>query len=133
MIQLTAIDRNSRGCSMSRLWRQQAGTLLLAFITLDVFTLAAMRTVGASLNAGQPATGQLIGLALDGFLVWRIWRGGRVAWTVLLVLTAGLLLLLILAAAWPWSAYLLVMLAILGAQTIILLSPAVRGHLPAGR
>jgi hypothetical protein len=118
---------------MSRLWRQQAGTLLLAFITLDVLTLAATRTVGASLNAGQPAAGQLIGFALDGFLVWRIWRGGRVAWTVLLVLTAGLLLLVILGAGWPWPAYLVVMLAILAAQTSILLSPAVRGHVRADR
>jgi hypothetical protein len=121
------------GVPMIRLWRDQAGVLLIAFIALDVLIFTATRTVGASLNAAQPVTGQLIGLALDALLVWRIWRGGRVAWTVLLILTAGLLLLVVMAAAWPWSGELVVMLAVLASQTVILLSPAVRGHLRPGR
>jgi hypothetical protein len=118
---------------MIRLWREQTRMLLIAFIALDALILAATRTAGAGLNAGQPIAGELIGFAIDGLLVWRIWRRGRVAWTVLLIFTAGLLLLAFLGAARPWSAELIAMLAILGAQTIILLSPAIRGHLRPGR
>jgi len=74
---------------MVRAWRGRAEWLLLVFMVLDGLTVAYTRTAGARLNAGQPIGRQLIWLALDGFLIWRIWRRGRIAWTVLLILTAS--------------------------------------------
>jgi hypothetical protein len=113
---------------MVRAWRQQAGALLVAFMVLDLLTFIYTRTAEASLNAGQPVAGQLLWLALDGFLAWRIWRHGRVAWAVLLALTAILLLLIVLGSVWPWSPHVLGFLAILAAQTMLLISPAIRMH-----
>jgi hypothetical protein len=113
---------------MVRRWRGQAGWLLLAFMVLDGLTLAYTRTAGASLNTGQPMGEQLIWLALDAFLVWRIWRRGSIAWTVLLILTASQLILILVGAIWPYPPYLVGLLAVIAAQAALLLSPAVRGH-----
>ena len=101
----------------------------MAFMVLDGLTFAYTRTAGASPNAGQPIAGQLIWLALDGLLVWRIWRRGRIAWTVLLILTGLPLILILLGAVWPFPPYLLGLLAVIVAQTALLLSPAVRDHI----
>jgi hypothetical protein len=109
-------------------WRQQASWLLITFMVLDVLGVVYTRTAGASLNAGQPITGQLIWLALDSLLAWRIWRHGRLAQIVLLILRASLLLLVVISAGWPWPPYLLGVLAITSAQTMLLVSPAIRDH-----
>lgn len=114
---------------MGRAWRRQADWLLVAVVVLDGLTFVYTRTAGASLNASQPVAGQLFGLALDGLLVWRIWRRGRIAWTVLLILTGLTLVLILLGAVWPFSPYLLGLLAVIVTQTVLLLSPAVRDHI----
>jgi hypothetical protein len=113
---------------MVRAWRGRADWLLLAFMVLDGLTLAYTRTAGASLNTGQPIGRQVIWLALDGFLVWRIWLRGRIAWTVLLILTASQLILILVGAVGPFPPYLVGLLTVIAAQTALLLSPAVRGH-----
>jgi hypothetical protein len=114
---------------MGRAWRTQADWLLVTFMVLDGLTLVYTRTVGGSLNANQPIAGQFIWLALDGLLVWRIWRHGRIAWIVLLTLTGLLLILILVGAVWPFPPYLLGLLAVTVAQTALLLSPAVRNHI----
>ena len=113
---------------MVRAWHQQASSLLIMFMLLDALSVIYTRTAGASLNAGQPITGQLIWLALDSILAWRIWRRGRLAWTVLLILRALFLALVLIEAPSPLTPYLLGALAIPAAQTVLLISPAIRGH-----
>jgi len=113
---------------MVRAWRDRVDWLLLAFVMLDVLTLAYSRTAGASLNIGQPVGRQLIWVALDCFLVWRIWRRGRIAWAVLLILTVLPLLQILVGAVRPFPPYLVGLLAVLAVQTALLFSPAVRGH-----
>lgn len=114
---------------MIRKWRATPRQLLGAFVALDILLLIYTRTAGASLNAGQPVSGQLAWTALDGWLVWRIWRHGRVAWAVLLVLSVLPLLQMAVGAVWPWNLYVLGLLALAVAQVALLLSPAVRHHL----
>jgi hypothetical protein len=67
-------------------------------------------------------------LALDAWLAWRSWRRGKIAWAVLVVLTGSLVLLMTIAAAWPWGWYLAGIQVFLVAQLTLLLSPAVRRH-----
>ena len=68
---------------------------------------------------------------LDAFLVWRVWRGERWAWTVLLVMSIVVLAELVLGLHWSWSEYATGLFDI--AQLLILLSPAVRHHLRQGQ
>ena len=113
---------------MVRAWRQQAGSLLITFMVLDALGVVYMRTAGASSNAGQPIAGQLVWLALDSFLAWRIWRRGRRARDVLLGFRGAVLLLLVIPAVWLRPPYLLGALAIIAAQAMLLVSPAIRDH-----
>jgi len=119
-----------------RLWRRQPGMLLIAFELLDGLSFLFVRAVGpyAAQVAGSqwPALiGQVFWLALNGFLAWRTWRRGRVAWGVLLALTAipALTFLVGLSTAGTaWLAFRLVVGTILVTQGVLLCSPALRNH-----
>jgi hypothetical protein len=114
-------------------WRQQAGSLLITFMVLDVLSVVCARTAGASLKTDQPTIeAQLIWLALDSLLVWRIWRHGRrLARIVLLIVRAATVLLIAVTAAWPWPWYPWGAIAITAAQATLLVSPAIRHHVRA--
>jgi hypothetical protein len=99
-------------------------------MVLDVLGVVCARSAEA-LNAGQPVTDELLWLALGGFLAWRVWRHGRMAWVVLLILTAAFLPLVPASPAWPFPLDLVGIFAIPAAQTVLLLSPAIRRHVRA--
>jgi hypothetical protein len=115
-------------------WRQKAGSLLITFMVLDVLgAVYARAAAGASFKADQPTIEvQLIWLALDSLLVWRIWRHRRrLARIVLLIVRAATVLLIAVTVAWPWPWYAWGAIAITAAQAALLVSPAIRHHIRA--
>ncbi len=101
--------------------------LLLAFMLIDVAIFAYTETAGARINAHIGLTAQQIAwTAFDAFLVWRVWRGGRAVWAILFGPNILVLGLMLIAAAWSACASALYVFVI--AQTIILVTPAVRHH-----
>ncbi len=118
---------------MSRLWRKNAGALLIAFMVLDIALWAYTATAGATINSHINLTAQQGGWTItDAFFAWRVWRGSRIAWVVLLALNV-LVLLLMLFGAVSWSAYDTGLWAFLIAQTVVLLAPAVRNQVRQGQ
>ncbi len=85
---------------MARVWRQGSAELIMGCLTLELF-LFAYQLYGDSAAGSQ--LGKLIfWLAVDILLLWRIWRGGRVSWTILVILDAFALAELLLGLVWPW-------------------------------
>jgi hypothetical protein len=111
---------------MGRLRRTNARSLLIAFMVLDLGLCAYVETAGAQINAHTDSAQQQVAwLLIDAFLVWRVWRGGRIAWAILLVLNVIDLALLLVGSV-SWTAYEAGLAAFVIAQTVILLTPAVR-------
>jgi hypothetical protein len=130
---LGANDAGREGETMTRIWHKDAGPLLIAFLLIDVAIFAYTETIGARLNSGTDLTAQQVGWAvLDAFLSWRIWRGGRMAWSVLFGINI-LILALMLTAQAAWSDYASVLYVFVTAQILILLTPAVRHHASRGQ
>jgi hypothetical protein len=120
--------------SMAQLWRTAAGRLLLAYLLLDLALFVFTGAAGAHYNAHYDlADQQIVSIALDAFLLWRIWRGGRIAWAVLLALTVFPLVLLVFGHTGSWSPYASALLLFVLAQTCVLLAPAVRHHVSQGQ
>jgi hypothetical protein len=119
---------------MIQAWRRRPGTLLIAFELLDLLSFVFARSVGPyvdqpSADQWPTVAGQVFWLALDGLLAWRIWRRGRAAWAVLLALTTiplGMFLVGLFTAGTAWLAFRVVAGTILAAQTVLLMSPAIR-------
>jgi len=111
-----------------QIWRSRTGQLLTAFVLLDVVIVTYTRTIGASPKWHQPLGAELLWLALDTWLAWRVWQRGRTAWGVLVALSALPLLTILLVAAWPWGPYLTGLVLLLAVQTLLLLSSPVRRH-----
>ena len=118
---------------MVRFWRSEPGRLLAAYVILDVLLIVYTRTAGASLNAGTSGSAQLAWTALDGFLVWRVWRGGRVSWVILVAINGLAVAALVMGVASPWGLYQLGLLVFIVVQLAVLLSPAVRAYRPGSR
>ncbi len=117
---------------MARLWRTNAGLLLIAFMLLDIAIWAYTETAGSRINAHIDLTAQQVAwTALDAFLVWRVWHGGRLAWAVLLGLNILPFALMLFGGA--WSAYASALYVFVIAQILILLTPAVRDHVSRGQ
>jgi len=109
------------------LWRYGAPELIISCLGLELVLLAYQLYLGPA--AGLRAL--IFWTALEMFLLWRIWRGGKVAWVVLVLLDAAAVGVLVLGQAWPWDWSGTGLLAIVAAQLIMLVSPAVRHHLQA--
>lgn len=77
-------------------------------------------TAASRLNSGTDLTAQQVAwTALDAFLVWRVWRGGRMAWGVLLVINLIVLAQMLFGG---WTAYASALWVFVIAQTLILLA-----------
>lgn len=119
--------------TLTRAWRERPDILLAVCVALEVVLLLDISIAGAQLNAGH-SVGQRLGWTLlDLFLIYRISRGGRTAWAVLLALLVLPLAAVVFGTAgWiGWYGSGIVILVV--AETTLLLSPAVRGHLFAPR
>jgi hypothetical protein len=121
--------------SLMALWRTRAGVLLSGLLALDALIFVYAKTggahtgiVGVFWSASTSSTGFLLVVcAVEGFLVW---RGGSVAWSLLLYLiglNAVKTLIAVVSSLGPYQVGLLVLLV---AQLTLLISPAVREHRP---
>lgn len=116
--------------------RWSVGRLLGLVIAMDVLVVVYTRTVGAELNTSSPLSNQLFWVGIHALSAYRVWRGGRLAWTVLFVVTAGPALLMLALTASDGTFGYVAPLALAGlAQAGILLLPRVRAHVhpPSGR
>jgi hypothetical protein len=112
---------------MLRLWRTSAGPPLVTFLIIDLAIIFYTSTAGARVNTTAGHAQVLLGTAIDVFLVWRVWRGGVVAWAVLL----GLDLLLAALLLGALSTYVIPLFALVLAQVLLLLVPTVRDRIRA--
>jgi hypothetical protein len=116
---------------MRAAWRSGRGTMLLVFAGLEALAVASSYAnsarIHAIFNPKWTLVVQVPQLAVYAFLVWRAWHGGRIAWGLLALLTAGTLIesLAILVSS-PRSLYSMWLAAVLVAQFIVLMSPVVR-------
>lgn len=114
---------------MTRLLRDRAGRLLAAFLVLDVAIWVYTATAGSRLNAGTEVNPQqFLWTAVGLFLVWRVWRGSRIAWALLL----GINLLVVAELFFGLgrlSVYVSGLWVCIVAQLVVLLAPAIRHHL----
>lgn len=113
---------------MLRISRTRASQALAVYVGLDLLLFVYTRTAGAALNAGHSVDVQLFWLALDVFLAWRVWQGGKIAWAILLLLNGWSFLALLLGTGLA-SLYVIGLAALAITQLTMLLSPAVRHHL----
>jgi hypothetical protein len=107
---------------MLRIWRSGAGYLLAACFVLDFQELMHQRAASVSLTA----VGIFCWFALRGFLIWRIWRGGSLAWTVLMAWNGCILAITVFGSSWPQSPSTLALIIITIIQIATLFSPAIR-------
>lgn len=105
--------------------------MLLVFAGLEALAVVSSYAYSARIHAIFNPKWTLVvqapQLAVYVFLIWRAWHGGRIAWGLLALLTAGIMTesLGILVSS-PRSLYSMWLAAVLVAQFIVLLSPAVR-------
>jgi hypothetical protein len=117
---------------MARLWRRDAGPLLVAFLLLDLAIFVYSQTAGARLNSGPDLAAQQIAwTTLDVFLVWRVWHRGWWAWAILFAL--NIFLLAAMLVGWSSGRYVIGLVVFVAAQTLILLAPAVRHRVSRGQ
>jgi hypothetical protein len=117
---------------MARTPRRNVGLLLVIFMLIDIAIWLYTATAGAQLNAHIDLTAQQAGWTIiDGALVWRVWRGARWAWLLLIAMNAALLAELLIGGAWTF--YVIALYAFLINQLLILLNPAVRHHVHRGQ
>lgn len=114
---------------VKRVWQNQAGTLLVLYIVLDQLPFVIM---GLQRDTQDNPMQHAVGLfALDSFLAWRIWRGGRISWVILLLINLVDLFSLMFATgpfgSWTLSPYLVTL--VLAGEFTLLLSPAIRHRL----
>ncbi|MET9018939.1 hypothetical protein ABZV93_03040 [Actinopolymorpha sp. NPDC004070] len=112
---------------VGRIWRHSPGWLLAGYVLLDVLLLTYTRTVGAAMNADYPFAEQLVGTLIFAGLAWLVWRRGRMAWGLSVLLGAWLLFVLVVGG--DITTYMVPLLLISAAKLATLLSPAVRRHL----
>jgi hypothetical protein len=113
--------------------RATAGRLLIGWLLIDLALFVYTQTAGAHYNSGSEANQQIAWTALDAFLVWRVWRGGRIAWGLLIAMDVIPLAMMLLGGVGPWRAYDSVLYVFVIAQLVILLTPAVRHHVSRGQ
>ena len=116
---------------MPRIWRTDVRLLLAVAAVLDVLLVVYTRTAGAALNAHVPFGPQLAETGFDLFLLWRVWRGGWVAWLVMIVLDSLFIVMMVFGVPSVGS-YLIGLWAFAAVHLAVLLSPAVR-HQVSGR
>jgi hypothetical protein len=122
---------------MGRIWRSEAGIVLLAYFVLRLAAIGCIALAHPGLRAQQvPLSQQPPWLLLEAFLTWRVWRGGRISRVLLIVDAMGSFAKTALLGSSGWNLSVLALLAIYAAQLALLLSPAVylrtRKEMPPG-
>jgi hypothetical protein len=111
---------------MGRIWRNEAGVVLLAYFALRVAAVGCIALAHPGPRAQQIPLGQQAPwLLLAAFLTWRVWRGGRVSRVVLILDAIGSAVKTAHLGPGGWNPSVLALLAIYAAQVALLMSPAV--------
>lgn len=111
---------------MGRIWRSEAGVVLLAYFILRLAAFGCGALAHPGPRAMQsPLSQQVPWLLLAAFLTWRVWRGGRISRTILVLDGMGSFVKAAHLGPDGWNLSVLCLLAIYTAQIALLLSPAV--------
>ncbi|MBO0817429.1 MAG: hypothetical protein J2P30_20060 [Actinobacteria bacterium] len=123
---------------MTGIWRGTSGQLLALYVILGL----AAAGFCALAQVPLPENAQPLVFPVAAFLAWRVSRGGRVSRVILLIVTALSFGGAAFMQARSWSPLVFGLLAIYGAQFLLLVSPAVYqrtrpgavpGQAPAGQ
>jgi hypothetical protein len=122
---------------MGRIWRSEAGVVLLACFVLRLAALGCIALAHPGLRAQQvPLSQQPPWLLLEAFLTWRVWRCGRISRVLLILDAMGSFAKTAFLGSGGWNLSVLALLAIYAAELALLLSPAVylrtRKEMPPG-
>ncbi|MGW0230052.1 hypothetical protein ACWDWO_17190 [Actinopolymorpha singaporensis] len=112
--------------NVGRAWRSSPGWLLAGFALLDVLLLIYILIVDAVAGANPPLTVEPVGMLICAGLGFFVWRRSRLAWRLLVLL--GAFMLLRVVAFGVVDTYMVLPLLVLAGQMAVLLSPAVRKH-----
>ena len=111
---------------MGRIWRSEAGIVLLAYFIACVAALGCAALGHPGPRAQQtPLAQQAPWLLLMAFLTWRVWRRGRISRAILILAAMGEFVRFAHLGPGGWNPSVLGLLAIYAAQLALLLSPAV--------
>jgi hypothetical protein len=110
-----------------RAWQNGAGKLLLLYLILLWVPAIYELLTGGSGNIYWIRAFVLF--LLSAFLSWRVWRGGRISFAIMLLLSIYGVVVDLIATVWPWDASVVLNLVSDLGQLAILLSPAVRNNL----
>jgi hypothetical protein len=113
------------GAEMRRVRMSSAGSLIHAWLALNLGVLIYLMWGNGNSGLAEP----LIWYEGCCFLLWRVWRGSRIAWTLLLVMNSLGLIVLLSGSLWPWALSVTLLMAVFATQLAILASPAVRRRL----
>jgi len=111
---------------MGRIWRNEAGIVLLAYFIAGVAALGCVELGHPGPRALQtPLAQQAPELLLTAFLTWCVWRRGRISRAVLILAAIGEFVKFAHLGPGEWNPSVLGLLAIYAVQLALLLSPAV--------
>jgi|HubBroStandDraft_6_1064221.scaffolds.fasta_scaffold489016_1 hypothetical protein len=111
---------------MGRIWRNDAGIVLLAYFIACVAALGCAALGHPGPRAQQtPLAQQAPWLLLMAFLTWRVWRRGRISRAILTLVAIGDFVKFAHLGPGGWNPSVLGLLAIYAVQLALLLSPAV--------
>src|SRR5271156_1758307 len=111
---------------MGRIWRNEAGIVLLAYFIACVAGLGCAALGHPGPRAQQtPLAARAPWLLLTAFLTWRVWRRGHISRAFLILAAIGEFVKVSQLGPAGWNPSVLGLLAIYAAQLALLLSPAV--------
>ena len=111
---------------MGRIWRNEAGIVLLAYFIACVAGLGCAALGHPGPRAQQtPLAQQAPWLLLTAFLTWRVWRRGRISRAFLILAAIGEFVKFAHLGPAGWNPSVLGLIAIYAVQLGLLLSPAV--------
>ena len=110
-----------------RIWYEQPGTLTALYLALEWLPFVVARVQGDIQDTPLPRALRIF--AIVAFLAWRIHRGGRVSWAILMLASVWNLAAVVLGAVAPWSPLYVLEVAQAAVQLCLLFSPAIRNRL----
>jgi len=112
---------------IKRARRELPATLLACYLTLAWLPFLIARLQGDTQDA--PLRRALAIFAVLTFLAWRVWRGGTISWTLLMLASLWNLAAIAFGAVAPWTFSIYWQAAIAAIQLALLFSPALRHRL----
>jgi hypothetical protein len=115
----------TNGGGMGRIWRNDAGIVLLAYFIACVAALGCLVAGHPGPRPQAPLADGVASLLVTAFLTWRVWRRGRISRAMLVLAALGEFVRYAHLGPGGWNPSVLGLLAIYTVQLALLLSPAV--------